>query len=516
MMVRPMKMNMLLALLFAIITKCMSTSKGDLLSTLTKDLSEKNWKVDKDWQDKLRNTIDTLKATQVDQVDDLEEKLKHYKPADIKAPGYKLPIVYVYTVSKVFCEYGMPTYIKYSLQQSLLTQHDAEVILVANYAECPLLKTHVDLLEGVVQIDTKNMQSNRLRLFHNRSTEIFQDDGAGNNLWVTSALRFFLLENMMISKGMAEVMHIEADNMLYGSFTEIIDVFRKGYLKLAATPLNTNKTFMTASVLWIADLDAIRHFNDFLLALALNTMTGIKLQQEWMDKLTEIKIADKFSDFKGKPKAMWNLYLHWIRPYSCCKRGGVQQDADGKGIKRFAINEMSLMGFYHKIIPDRFQLLPVVPEYPYMTNRHVMNISEFGPRGRESGPNTYNGIWDPNSWGQFLGGTSSKGGRDKGFTDSSHVPGLAIRMGNCRPHMICGKPEIHRLPKARIVPSNGTSPALECYTAPHVRCGNIDEEAPNGSNFQKKKGDEWTHLYNLHVHSKHTENYMSQPCECGT
>ena len=512
-------MNIFWALLLALLHLCTSTpttNKGEVLSTLTQELSGKNWKVDKDWQDKLGKAIDTLKTAQATkEVDDFEAQVKVYKPVDTKAPGYKLPIVYVYTVSKTFCEYGMPQYIKYSLQQALMTQHDADVILVANYAECPLLKTHADQLEGIVQMDTKDLQSNRLRLFHNRSTEIFQDDGAGNNLWVTSALRFFLLENMMIKKSMGEVMHIEADNMLYGSYTEIIDVFRKGYHKLAATPLNTNKTFMTASVLWIADLDAIRHFNDFLLALAMNTMTGIKLPQEWMDKLTEIKIADKYSDFKGKPKAMWNLYLHWIRPYACCKRNGVQQDADFKGIKRFAINEMSLMGFYHKIIPDRFQLLPVVPEYPYIANRHTINISEFGPRGRESGPNTHWGIWDPNSWGQFLGGTSSKGGRDKGFTDSSHVPGLAIRMGHCRPHMKCGKPTIHRLPKSLIVASNGTSPALECYTVPMVRCGATDDELPSAANDTKKKEVDWTHLYNLHVHSKHTENYISQPCECG-
>ena len=113
-----------------------------------------------------------------------------------------------------------------------------------------------------------------MKLFHSRSTDMFQDDGAGN-LWVTSALRFFLLEDYMIDYNIAEIMHIEgmyvlylygtymfvchavmspnyttdifsyfksyshfyfyhllhntADNMLYGSFTEIINIFRNGY-----------------------------------------------------------------------------------------------------------------------------------------------------------------------------------------------------------------------------------------------------------------------------------------------
>eukprot|EP00605_Chrysophyceae_sp_TOSAG23-4_P001181 GSChrysophyteH1.ASY1.ANO1.1289.1 assembled CDS len=280
--------------------------------------------------------------------------------------------------------------------------------------------------------------------------------------------------------------------MLYGSFTEMIDIFRKGYAKLAATPLNSNKTFMTASVLWIRDLDAIRHFNDFLIALATNKMKD-------------------FIDRKG----LWDLYLHWIRPYSCCKHGGVKQDVNGNGIKPFAINEMSLMAFYHELYPSRFQLLPVIPSYDYPLNRHITNITEHSPAGRESGPDTRGGIWDPNSWGQYLGGTSSKNGRDKGFTDSSHIAGLAIRIGKCRPHMICGKQGIHMLPDKRKVQGNETTAALECYTAPHVRCGSMDDEEAAYSKGAKR-GDEWVPLWNLHVHSKHTENYVSMPCECGS
>ena len=38
-----------------------------------------------------------------------------------------------------------------------------------------------------------------------------------------------------------------------------------------------------------------------------------------------------------------------------------------------------------------------------------------------------------------------------------------------------------------------------CYTAPFVRCS---EDSP------------WTPLWNLHVHSKHTQDYKSVPCDC--
>ncbi len=48
-------------------------------------------------------------------------------------------------------------------------------------------------------------------------------------------------------------------------------------------------------------------------------------------------------------------------------------------------------------------------------------MSDFAPNGREVGPDTGGGIWDPNSWGQLIGGTHSKRGRDKGFSDASHI-----------------------------------------------------------------------------------------------
>ncbi len=490
-----------------------STSKEHMLESLAKILSKNGGKFDKEWQKSLDDTIKQLQD--IAEAKDQEWK-KNYKPVDIKLPGYKIPIVFVYTVSKTHCESGIPHYIMYSVQQALLTQRDSELIFISNYKECPKSKSQMNLLGNIVQVDTDSLVSERFEVFRNRSVEIFQSDATGNDLWVSSALRLFQLESLMITHNLAEVMHIEADNMLYGSLSHLIDVFRKGYRNLAATPLNTSKTFITASVLWIANPAAIRDFNSYLLAIVTNTMMPWKLPSIWGSRLKELIIKDEFADSKGKPKAMWDLFLSWIRPHSCCKkRGGIQQNSEGKGIRPYAINEMSLMAFYHELYPDRFQLLPVLPVFPYIVNRHVINITIFAPGGSEVGPDTNGGIWDPNSWGQFMGGTSSKGGRDKGFTDSSHMSGLAIRMGSCKPHMICGRKDIHKLPLERVVPANGTSAALECYTAPHVRCGNIDEEMPGGALQNAKKGDEWVHLYNLHVHSKHTENYISQPCECG-
>ena len=371
----------------------------------------------------------------------------------------RLPIVYVYTVVPAVCKYGLPDYIKHSLEQAESSQPDCDVIMAGNYAECPQIANSIINMTGIMRLDTALLKSKRTAMFLNLSTNIFELD-YGGELWITSALRFFNMEDIMISQGYDEMLHVEADNLLYGSITSLLPILRTGYKGLAATPLNSNKTFITASVLWISSLKALQKFNDYLLGLASNYNNG------------------------------WKNYLKWLRPYGCCKKGGIDPDKDGNGIKPYAINEMSMLAYYHHIQPNEFKLLPVVSTYNYILNRHVCNMSDFGPNGHETGPATLDGIWDPNSWGQYLGGTSRKGGRDKGFTDGTHIAGQAIRTSNCFAKMLC-RPNID---------NQTITDTSVCLTRPHVKCGEST----------------WTPLYNLHVHSKHTKDFLSQSCICPT
>ncbi|MGB4191692.1 MAG: hypothetical protein WBJ81_04005, partial [Rickettsiales bacterium] len=225
---------------------------------------------------------------------------------------------------------------------------------------------------------------------------------------MTSALRFFILEDIMVSHGYTEMLHVEADNMLYGRLTSILPILRTDYT-LAATPLTANKFLITASVFWVSSPAALLHFNKYMMDLILNT------------------------------DDLYKQYLGWMRRYACCKKGGVDPDENGNGIKPFAINEMSMLANYHRLYPDVFRLLPVAPSYgSYIIRRPFCNVSDFAPGGREVGPPTGHGVWDPNSWGQHLGGTSKKKGRDKGFVDSSHVSGQAMILAPCKVGMMCG------------------------------------------------------------------------------
>jgi hypothetical protein len=172
-------------------------------------------------------------------------------------------------------------------------------------------------------------------------------------LWITSALRFFIIEDVMRHLNYSELLHVEADNMLYGKLSDIIPVLRSNYTSLAATPASARLHFVTASVLWINNKQSLINFNDYLIDIAYN-------------------VTDT-----------WTTYKQWLRRFACCKYGGIDPDTNGFGIKPFAVNEMSLLAYFHYKYPANLTFFPVVPTYDYISNRHVINISAFAPGGVE-------------------------------------------------------------------------------------------------------------------------------------
>ena len=126
--------------------------------------------------------------------------------------------------------------------------------------------------------------------------------------------------------------------------------------------------------------------------------------------------------------------------------------------------------------------------------------------GLEVGAVTGESIFDSGSWGQFLGGTHSTDGKDIGFTDKSHIVGRGINENpSCAAAMMCSNTSMPRrqlqsdiaLSRRNVLTPSRSSGG--CYTAPFVRC-NVSSP--------------WTPLWNLHIHSKHTEKFKSTNCEC--
>ena len=397
---------------------------------------------------------------------------------------HKLPIVYVFSVVPNICKHGLPNYIKYTLEQSVVSQPDAETVIVSNFGDCANIESSMSDVKDVTRIDSTKISSNRTKEFERLCVHLFQQDGGGE-LWMTSAIRFFIMEDYMISHGINEILHVEADNLLFGNMTGLLPTLRKGYPGLAATPLNSDKSFVTASVFWVANLESLHSFTEMLMNLA------------------------------TRETGEYDRYLAWLRPFACCKHGGIAPDAEGKGIKPFAVNEMSMLAYYHHIRPKEFFLFPVVPKYEYAYNRHTINMARFAPGGSDVGPETDAGIWDPNSWGQFLGGTHDRRGRNRGFIDRSHIAGQAILINrgydglNFNASMRCSDMSYSstfdrsRLNAETLKINTAFDPSTHhCVTAPFVRFGQTPES-------------QWVPIWNLHVQSKHTALWVSAPCVCG-
>ena len=256
--------------------------------------------------------------------------------------------MFVYIIDSYVCKNGLPAYIKLSLEQAIEHQPDCDVILLSNYGECPQISILADTVDHLVKLDINDTMSTRTQDFHGLSNKIFQLD---NPLWLTSALRFFYLEDLMVEYNYRELIHIEADNMMYGKMTSILDVLRKDYIGIAATPLTARKTFITASVFWVHNLRSLRHFNDYLYGIGSNT-TG-----------------------------QWSEYSAYMKLHHGGKKGGVDPDENGVGIKPYAINEMSMMGFYKVrlcILSKLYELLMRHSSRIYLLIFHrILNHTSF-------------------------------------------------------------------------------------------------------------------------------------------
>lgn len=385
----------------------------------------------------------------------------------------KLPIVFVYTVTPNKCHRGLPKYIRTSVEQAVFTQPDCDVILMSNFGECNTLKADVETITNVMLVDTVKIKSNRTAAYEKRINEFFEGQ---DSLWSTSALRFYNLEDLMNTYHYRSLVHVEADNMIYGRYTTLLPILSK-YYPMTATPLNSQLSFITASIFWIAKINILIDFNNYLLELVTHK------------------------------SATFTRYIDWLRWHSA-KPGGAYANEQGIGVPPFAVNEMSMLAFYRILNPQEFQILPVTPVADFILNRYVCNMTDYSNLGRQIGHSTGQGIWDPNSWGQFIGGTSKNAGRDIRFTDSSHIAGQAIRMAFCNVTMNCGMFTEYDLIKSSNKEVNLPGIALpsdvkpRCYTIPVVQC--------------ERSIVDYTPLWNLHVHSKHTALYKSELCECPT
>ena len=170
-------------------------------------------------------------------------------------------------------------------------------------------------------------------------------------------------------------------------------------------------------------------------------------------------------------------YVDWLWPRSCCfppERGGLFCDANGHTgcLRPYAVNEMSMMAYYHELNASEMEYLPVFPPNAHVKQRKHMNVTEYTAGGALVGPATGKGIWylifhlplphfsdllhmnditqcficflptlssllsrDSGSYGQYIGGTPRYKGKNKGFIDFFHIIGQVIAQERARPSL---------------------------------------------------------------------------------
>jgi hypothetical protein len=335
------------------------------------------------------------------------EKLASKDTTTISPPS-KLSLVYVYTIVPKVCEKGFPSYI-FDLWRHLIKFHSMnnEVVFLSNFQQCPKLdavKTEPEY-QRITFVDVDAIQSDQTRTFLNASKDIFMSDG-DNELWYTSATRFFHLYDYMLHRNLQEAIHLEADNLLYSNFSatssHVKTLRMKRAYPMAITPLVANKHLLTASFFWVGQRDVFLNLLQYFVHLATKT-----------------------------PRTLWDQYVNYLRRYETSRRQGVEPDAFGRTIKPFAINEMTMLAYYHVLHNDQLVFLSVVPYYAeYKVFRPFCDLKTFQPTGSEVGPallnqefyehkltypkaeelrnnnrstiNVYS-IFDAGSWGQYLG-----------------------------------------------------------------------------------------------------------------
>lgn len=390
---------------------------------------------------------------------------------------FSVPLIFIYVIKDVKndCSKKNLSYLAYSLQQAKAAskmQSSADSSTVnntiyfgTNIMECSNI---IDIFpslnmtksnDGIVYYNINEYKSEKRLKFENLYDNTNMMSKVRSQLWLYSTLRFLLLEDFMNIYGHNSFIHVEGDVMLYGNLNNhrIISQLVSKYAGLAATPLT--KQFTTASVLWCSDKKYMEHFNNYLLAL------------------TAGQVHEKKKN-RGGNQVLWDKYKYWLIT-------NTEGNIDGV-LKPYAINEMSILSYYQTIYPRyirSFQIIPSLIKY----NSSRSSVVAVG-----------NAIFDSGSYGQFIGGTESRHGNNKNFTDSSHLIGQFIIQSHSIPTIACVPIDLYyRVDSTASTVTPTAAIQQKCFTAPVVV-------------YNKKS----YLLWNLHIHSKLNHLYSSVPCEC--
>ena len=120
----------------------------------------------------------------------------------------------------IYCP-GLPLYITATIQQAILTQPDCRVVLISNFKACQEHNGTQLHIPALVTVDIDDIMTEQTKEFKTKSPNMLNSDGKGE-LWYESTYRFLYLEDYMLFHNVTELIHFEADNMIYGKLTSAL------------------------------------------------------------------------------------------------------------------------------------------------------------------------------------------------------------------------------------------------------------------------------------------------------
>lgn len=165
-------------------------------------------------------------------------------------------IVYVYLSAQ------LPPYIHVALEQARLFNPNTDIYLIANQQAINLCQ-ETTAKSNIITIAAESLRPSKYHQLFERNSTL--NTSMRDGFWKKATERFFYIHELMASRNLKSVVHVESDNMLYVDISEIQDALSH-YPGIGAVFDAHDRCI--PSVVYFADEKAIAHLIGFIAANA--------------------------------------------------------------------------------------------------------------------------------------------------------------------------------------------------------------------------------------------------------
>ncbi len=182
--------------------------------------------------------------------------------------------IYGIDYSIVFIHIGnqLPSYIAYSTQQARLFNPECPIYLLANKTAVKNSPITENLQKNKISIVyCEDLNTSSMHQLFNEKTTLNKQSIDG--FWHKTTERFFYLDEFTTQYQLANVFHLEYDNMLYVNLEELLPIFQQQNL----STVFDNDNRCVASFFYINHANAITHLAQFIAENAQNGLSDMAI-----------------------------------------------------------------------------------------------------------------------------------------------------------------------------------------------------------------------------------------------